>query len=233
MRRFKLLVICSFILINGFANPIAPMSQTSQTSSHQIEVLSWSPRIFLIKHFLTTAECDYLIREAKPQLTRSSVVAVNHPDVEISDDRTSSGMFFPTRTTDSIVSNIEKRIAELTLLPIENGEGLQILHYTVGAEYKPHFDYFDKNTEGGAAAYNRGGQRIATVIMYLADTTEGGETVFPEANLKIRPVKGTAVLFYNCTPDGKEDPLSLHGGTPVIQGNKWIATKWIRTSEFN
>lgn len=118
------------------------------------------------------------------------------------------------------------------MLPEENGEGIQVLSYNIGQEYRPHWDYFDNTTEGGALCYNRGGQRIATLIMYLANTEEGGETIFPKANIQVNPIKGNAVLFYNCTPDGKEDPLTLHGGTPVIKGEKWIATKWIRKGEF-
>ena len=77
-----------------------------------------------------------------------------------------------------------------------------------------------------------GGQRVATLIMYLNTVEEGGETVFPEANIKVQPIKGNAVLFYyNCTPEGKErkeDPLTLHSGYPVTKGDKWIITKWLR-----
>lgn len=45
---------------------------------------------------------------------------------------------------------------------IENGEGLQVLHYEAGQKYEPHFDYFmdEFNTKNG-------GQRMATVLMYL------------------------------------------------------------------
>jgi prolyl 4-hydroxylase len=72
---------------------------------------------------------------------------------------------------------------------------------------------------------------MATLIMYLNSTEKGGETIFPDANVAITPKKGNAVLFYNCLPCGKEDPLTLHGGSPVVQGEKWIATKWIHLEE--
>ena len=51
---------------------------------------------------------------------------------------------------------------ELLIYNTEHGEGLQILHYEVGQKYEPHYDYFqdDYNTKNG-------GQRMATVLMYL------------------------------------------------------------------
>jgi prolyl 4-hydroxylase len=191
--------------------------------------LSSEPRIYMLENFLSDEECDHLIAHARPHLKRSVVVS-EHTEV-VSGGRTSLGMFF-YRKADPVITGIEERIAELMLLPIENGEGLQVLNYGVGAEYRPHHDYFDRETPGGIACLKRGGQRIATLIMYLANTEEGGETIFPIAEIKVKPVKGNAVLFYNCTPDGQEDPQTLHGGAPVIRGEKWIATKWLHPIEF-
>ncbi|KAG5022823.1 hypothetical protein JHK82_018723 [Glycine max] len=73
--------------------------------------------------------------------------------------RTSSGTFL-ARGHDKIVRDIEKRIADFTFIPVEHGEGIQVLHYEVGQKYEPHYDYYlnDFNTK------NRG-QRIATMLM--------------------------------------------------------------------
>ncbi|KAG5089365.1 hypothetical protein JHK86_001977 [Glycine max] len=160
--------------------------------------------------------------------------------------RTSSGTFL-ARGRDKIVRNIEKKISDFTFIPVEHGEGLQVLHYEVGQKYEPHYDYFldDFNTKNG-------GQRIATVLMYLTDVEEGGETVFPAAKgnfssvpwwnelsecgkkgLSIKPKRGDALLFWSMKPDASLDPSSLHGGCPVIKGNKWSSTKWMRVSEYN
>ena len=69
--------------------------------------------------------------------------------------------------------------------------------------------------------------------MYLADTEEGGETIFPFTDgVLTKPIKRNAVLLYNCTPDGVEDPFSLHGSAPVISGEKWVAVKWLRQHKF-
>ena len=212
---------------------LLPVFVFAGNSSQQLKVLSWAPRVFLVENFLSAYECDYLIEKSKPELKRSTVVSLSDANGVVNPDRTSKGMFFQTRSSDPVLHEIEKRIAEFTMLPLENGEAIQVLNYGIGEEYKPHFDYFDRSTPGGALCFNRGGQRIATMIMYLADTEEGGETVFPRAGVKVQPVKGNAVLFYNCTPEGVEDPMTLHGGAPVLKGTKWIATKWIRKAEFN
>jgi prolyl 4-hydroxylase len=196
-------------------------------TAYTIREMSAEPRIILLEDFLSSSECDYLIEGARPHLRRSRVLG--HQGELLDDRRTSWGMFFPQLPSDPILSGIEVRIASFVNLPRENGEGIQVLWYREGGEYQPHYDYFDPKVPGGV---DRGGQRVATVIMYLHDTEEGGETIFPKVNIKIKPVKGNAVLFYNCAPDGREDPLTLHGGAPVKKGEKWIATKWIRSGVF-
>ncbi|KAM0942262.1 putative procollagen-proline 4-dioxygenase [Dioscorea sansibarensis] len=209
------------------------------------EVLSWEPRAFIYHNFLSKEECEYLINLAKPKMEKSTVVDGQTGRSKDSRVRTSSGTFLK-RGRDKTIRNIEKRISDFTFLPVEHGEGLQILHYEVGQKYEPHFDYFQDefNTKNG-------GQRIATVLMYLSDVEEGGETVFPSAKvnsssfpwynelsdcgkkgLSVRPKMGDALLFWSMKPDAIPDPTSLHGGCPVIKGNKWSSTKWIRIHEY-
>lgn len=205
-------------------------SSPGESINENVEVLSWSPRLFLFHHFLTHEECDYLIARAEPSLQRSTVVDYNSEQSKVDEARTSRGTFI--HDNDPIIRNIERKIALITQMPLENGESLQILHYSLNAEYKPHFDYFDQETTGGSTHFNRGGQRVATILMYLNTPEEGGETIFPTADIKVKPVKGNAVLFYNCKPDGSTDDRSLHGGAPVLKGEKWLATKWLRQQQF-
>ncbi|KAK9135825.1 hypothetical protein Syun_015155 [Stephania yunnanensis] len=209
------------------------------------EILSWEPRAFVYHNFLTKEECEYLIDLAKPHMEKSTVVDSETGRSKDSRVRTSSGTFL-NRGQDKIIQRIEKRIADFTFIPVEHGEGLQILHYEVGQKYEPHYDYFlDKfNTKNG-------GQRIATILMYLSDVEEGGETVFPTAvgnfsslpwwndlsecgkrGLSVKPKMGDALLFWSMRPDATLDPSSLHGGCPVIKGNKWSSTKWLHVSEY-
>ncbi|KAK8354013.1 hypothetical protein V6Z12_A05G195800 [Gossypium hirsutum] len=125
------------------------------------EVLSWEPRAFLYHNFLSREECEYLINLAKPYMKKSTVVDSKTGQSKDSRVRTSSGMFL-RRGQDKIIMDIEKRIADYTFIPVENGEGLQVLHYEVEQKYDAHFDYFldEFNTKNG-------GQRMATVLMYL------------------------------------------------------------------
>nr|XP_043634565.1 probable prolyl 4-hydroxylase 10 [Erigeron canadensis] len=153
---------------------------------------------------------------------------------------------FLERGQDEIVRAIEKRIAEFTFLPVEHGEGLQVLRFEVGQKFGPHFDFYlnDYNIRNE-------GQRMVTVVMYLSDVEEGGDTVFPSAKgiysdvrwrsafsecgkrgLSVKPKTGDALVFWNIKPDGTSDDSSLHGECPVIKGTKWTATKWIHDKEY-
>ncbi|KAL6982653.1 putative prolyl 4-hydroxylase 3 [Sarracenia purpurea var. burkii] len=209
------------------------------------EILSWEPRAFIYHNFLSKEECEYLIKFAKPHMVKSTVVDSKTGPSTDSRVRTSSGTFLK-RGRDKIIRGIEKRIADFTFIPVEHGEGLQILHYEAGQKYEPHYDYFldEFNTKNG-------GQRIATLLMYLSDVEEGGETIFPAAKgnfssvpgwnelsecgkkgLAVKPRMGDALLFWSMRPDATLDPSSLHGGCPVIIGNKWSSTKWMHVGEY-
>lgn len=203
------------------------------TEVSSIKILSVSPKIILVEDFLSDEECDYLIQKAEPHLHRSEVVNLKGYGNEINEARTSFGYFMSNFPKDPILTSIEDRIEQLSSIPKENGEALHILRYEVGGEYKPHFDFFDPNTLGGAQCLSRGGQRVATVIMYLNTPSKGGDTIFPKLVLSIQPKKGSALLFYNCLPSGQTDPRTLHGGSPMVEGQKWIATRWIRERNFN
>jgi prolyl 4-hydroxylase len=188
-----------------------------------------TPRVVVFGGLLSDEECEQLIELAKPRLARSLTVATKTGGEEVNADRTSNGMFFQ-RGENELVRRIEQRIARLVNWPEENGEGLQILHYGPGAEYKPHYDYFDPSEPGTPTIVKRGGQRVGTLVMYLAEPEKGGGTVFPDVHLEVAPRKGNAVFFSYERPH--PSTRTLHGGQPVIEGEKWIATKWLRERRF-
>lgn len=101
---------------------------------------------------------------------------------------------------DDVVKRLAKRIAEWTQIPESHGEVFYLIRYEVGQQYKPHFDYFS-NDANGAPFIGSSGNRMATVLTYLSTPEEGGETVFPEAQLSVKAVKGDAVLFFSMNPD--------------------------------
>lgn len=187
------------------------------------------PRVVVFGGLLSDEECAELIALATPRLARSLTVATKTGGEEINADRTSNGMFFQRGET-ALIQRIEARIAHLLQWPEENGEGLQVLHYKPGTEYKPHYDYFDPNEPGTPTILKRGGQRVGTVIMYLGEPEKGGGTVFPDVHLQVAPKRGNAVFFSYDRPHPATK--SLHGGAPVVEGEKWIATKWLRERRF-
>ncbi|SFU89275.1 prolyl 4-hydroxylase [Polaromonas sp. YR568] len=188
-----------------------------------------APDLWVFSNLLSPAECTALMDAAAPRLERSRTVDTQTGGEELNHDRTSHGMFY-TRGETEVVSRIEARIARLLNWPVQNGEGLQVLRYRRGAEYKPHYDYFDPGEPGTAKILQRGGQRVASLIMYLQEPEAGGATVFPDIGLKVRPQRGSAVFF--SYPRAHPVSLTLHGGEPVRAGEKWIATKWLREREF-
>ncbi len=187
------------------------------------------PRVVVLGNLLSAEECDALIEAARPQLARSLTVETKTGGEEMNPDRTSSGMFF-TRGQIPEVARIEARIARLVSWPVENGEGFQVLRYHPGAEYKPHYDYFDPAEPGTSTILRRGGQRVATLVMYLNEPARGGGTTFPDVGFEVAPVRGNAVFFSYDRPH--PSTRTLHGGAPVIEGEKWVATKWLREREF-
>lgn len=208
-------------------------SLKKRPNSYEFVKISDSPRIYECPSFLEESECDQIILEAKPSLERSTVIDVNSSRSVLDNRRTSLGTFIPHYDEISAIQKIRKVMEKITGIPRINGEGLQVLYYSVGAEYQPHYDYFDPIFPGGAIHLRRGGQRVATVLVYLNTPEKGGETVFPKANIHIKPKKGKAILFYNLDVQGNLDSNSLHGGAPVISGEKWIATLWLRENEFH
>ena len=187
------------------------------------------PRVVVFGGLLSDDECDGLIAAARPRMRRSLTVATQTGGQEVNPDRTSQGMFFE-RGENELVARIEARIARLVNWPLENGEGIQVLQYVPGTEYKPHYDYFDPSAPGSATILKRGGQRVGTVVMYLNEPEKGGGTSFPDVFLQVGPKRGNAVFFSYERPH--PSTKTLHGGSPVIAGEKWIATKWLREREF-
>ncbi len=198
---------------------------------HRIRVLTTmrQPRVLVFGGLLTDAECVGLMALAAPRLLRSETVDNATGGSEVNAARTSDGMFFE-RGEAPLIRTLEARIAELLRWPVDHGEGLQILRYRPGAEYKPHHDYFDPAHSGTARILQRGGQRVGTLVMYLNTPEGGGATTFPDVGLEVAPVRGNAVFFSYERPH--VSTKTLHGGAPVTAGEKWVATKWLREGVF-
>lgn len=182
--------------------------------------------VVLYENFLSDAEIEHLKSESEPFLQRSKVVGPGMSNIEVP-IRTSEGTFLDTGH-DPIVSAIEERVAKVTGVPATHGEGLQILRYRDTQEYKPHYDFFEPNTPEESRKIEVAGNRIGTMIFYLSEVEKGGSTYFPQLKLSIHPKRGSALWFGYMGADGVLDMRSEHAGLPVIEGEKWIATKWLR-----
>jgi prolyl 4-hydroxylase len=174
------------------------------------------PLIVVLGNILSDEECDELIKMSKDKMKRSKIGTTR----EENELRTSSSMFIE-ESENEIVVRVEKRISTVMNIPVEHAEGLQILRYTPGQQYKAHYDFFSSTSKVT-------NNRISTLVMYLNDVEEGGETFFPKLNLSVSPKKGMAVYFEYFYNDQTLNDLTLHGGAPVITGEKWVATQWMR-----
>jgi len=196
----------------------------------QIMMAMKLPRVVVFGGLLDPLECDELVALSRERLSRSETVALDTGGSEVTMARTSEGMFF-TLGENALVARIEARIAALLQWPVERGEGLQVLRYRPGAQYKPHYDYFDPAQPGTPSILRRGGQRLASLVMYLNTPLRGGATTFADVDLEVMASRGGAVFFSYDRPH--PDSRTLHGGAPVLEGEKWVATKWLRESRFD
>lgn len=168
---------------------------------------------------------------------------------------------------DPVLKRVKRRIAEVTqmsVLQIEHSEDLQVVKYQRGGHYHAHYDssvsqeMIEKRCCGKFQDIQKSTCllcRYITILFFLNNVTEGGETAFPvadreelfvgqnystnlskhcnRASLVVKPVKGSALLWYNNVLDeesgkmGEVDMLTLHGGCDVIEGEKWIANLWL------
>ena len=190
-----------------------------------------NPNVAVIEGLLADAECDKLIQLCSGRMKSSEVVDRQSGGSYQSNVRKSEGCHF-NRGENAVVQRIEQRIAALTSIAVDCGEPLQMLHYGVGGEYLAHQDFFDPADPGSQVLTRVGGQRIATLVIYLNNVPEGGDTNFPELELSVKPRKGSAVYFEYLNAAGQLDARCLHAGTPVARGDKWIATKWLRQRPY-
>lgn len=185
-------------------------------------VLSETPYVAVAKNFLTDAECKHLRQAGETALEPSLVVDPHSGRMVPHPIRTSDGATIGVFSEDLVVNALNRRIASLSNTALAQGEALQLLRYRQGHEYRPHMDALPAETN----------QRILTVLLYLSDDYQGGETAFPRTGLTFRGRRGDALLFRNVISHGRPDPMSLHAGLPVTSGMKLIATRWIREHPF-
>jgi hypothetical protein len=192
-----------------------------------VEQVCAAPEIRVAHSLFTDEECRFLIYSGARFLQRSMVVNPITGEALEAELRTSHDTTFVPSSEDLILRMLQQRMATLAGLDLSRCEQLVLLRYGIGDQYRPHRDYF---TPSVTRIESGGGQRQATVCVYLNDVPAGGATVFPDVDVSVQAIRGHAVMFRNLHPDGSPDPHSVHAGTPVLAGEKWLATSWIRVN---
>ena len=216
-----------------YGEPIVRPRTLFETHDRVVTVLARTqqPPISVLGSVLSAEECAQLIELARPRLAPSTIVDPYSGADQVAAQRTSFGMFFRLEES-PFIARLDRRVSELMQMPVENGEGFQVLHYPTGAQATPHFDFLQPTNDANRASIARSGQRVSTLITYLNEVERGGETLFPELDFAVLPQRGNAVYFEYCNAAGQVDPRSLHAGAPVQAGEKWVATKWMRQRRF-
>ncbi|KAI5570016.1 hypothetical protein BDE02_12G118000 [Populus trichocarpa] len=204
--------------------------QTNWVDPSRVVTVSWQPRVFVYKGFLTDEECDHLISLA--QGTKETSEGKDDDSGRIERNRLFASSTSLLNMDDNILSRIEERVSAWTLLPKENSKPLQVMHYGI-EDAKNNFDYF-----GNKSAIISSEPLMATLVFYLSNVTQGGEIFFPKSEVKnkiwsdctkisdsLRPIKGNAILFFTVHPNTSPDMGSSHSRCPVLEGEMWYATK--------
>jgi prolyl 4-hydroxylase len=185
------------------------------------KAISPDPYIALYPGLFSAAECRYLMLLGTPWLERALVIdeATGQGIADsIRDADTSS---FPHLAEDLVVQAVNRCIAAATGTEAGWGDPLTILRYAPGQQYRPHHD-------AGSGTVKRN----LTALIWLNADFEGGETEFPDLDIKVRGEVGDMLVFRNTDDDGERDPRMIHAGLPVTDGVKWMASRWIRGENY-
>jgi prolyl 4-hydroxylase len=188
-----------------------------------------SPRIFAVPQFLPSGLCDWMISRARPGLRRAQTFNPRTGGAQVHQGRNHSCIGFGVARSDLIFAITRARMALLTGHAMHGFEDTSVLHYAPGEQFAPHYDFIDDSTPAGAGDVALTGQRAVTFLAYLNDGYDGGETAFPMLGGRYKGNKGDALFYLNVTPDGAPDRRTLHAGTPLKRGEKWLMSQWIRS----
>jgi prolyl 4-hydroxylase len=187
----------------------------------QPKIISRNPYIALYPSLFSPTECKYLAMVASPWLEKARVTMDGGTHFEGMRDADSSAISHVTE--DLVIQRINGCIAAATGTRPAWGEPLNVLRYSEGQQYRAHHD---------GRGSGEGTTRIMTALIWLNEQFEGGETEFPNLNIRVRGGVGDMLVFRNVHEDGSQDDRLVHAGLPVSHGTKWMASRWIRGSEF-
>ena len=217
----------------------------------KVEEKNFAPFVGLFHDFMYENESRSYRNAVKDHLFRSQTQGkIKNSSTNIK--RTSSQQWLSEfndlndlNDTIPIVIKFNKRIKMATRLHTSEDKGseqYQVANYGIGGVYNHHLDSsgysrtyshdVEKLMSGGTNNMDTMGyymgDRITTSMTYLTDVPAGGATVFPALGVTSWPKRGNMIMWYNNDLNQNSDPLTQHGGCPVLAGSKWITNKWIR-----
>ncbi len=193
------------------------------------ETLSADPLIMRFEGLASAATCAWIVARARERLWRAEVYDERNSRGVVSRIRTNSTRVFSLAETDVVQIVLQMRMASAAGLPFAHCEAASVLHYSAGEEFRDHYDFIDPTTPGYAAHIATVGQRSVTFLVYLNDDYDGGETEFPRLGIKHKGRTGDGLVFFNASPSGAPDERTLHAGRPPVNGEKWLASQFIRS----
>lgn len=184
--------------------------------------------IFTLPDFLSAQRCRELIAQVEAQATPSTLFADGGRSTE--NVRTSSTHYF---RDDPMAAKLGAEIDALLGLSRSHAEPMQGQRYRPGEEYRHHRDHFRLERDHWQRERQRGGQRTWTAMLYLNRVESGGATEFPKLGLAFKPETGTLLAWNNMDRRGKPNPATLHAGTSVGSGTKYVITQWYRLDRWH
>jgi prolyl 4-hydroxylase len=194
----------------------------------QLTMHSDVARVVTVDAVFSAAECRFLCELAAPTMERAKIFDPRIGAATVADWRSNRSASLGPAVANLSLRLLEYRLASVAQMPLTQAEYAAVLHYAVGEEYRPHCDYLEPAIEPMSFLPGAPGQRRRTIFAYLNDVESGGETQFTQLDLKIQPRLGRIVMFDNVDAAGQIEPRSQHASLPVLAGEKWLCTVWLR-----
>jgi prolyl 4-hydroxylase len=213
---------------------IAP--PTTQRSPMKLHLVHQSPPVLVIENFFTHEECQQVIDIAMAPSDGHTPMEVRSATFSplAQSQRTSTSWFCYYSQLPTLLAKTRHILG----IPLPQLEEPQIVRYRAGEEFTWHYDEVPRSQMGN------GGQRLATLLVYLNTVENGGETVFRDLKqcvdkagqlcqeqLSVQPVEGHALLFFPAYRDGRPDDRTLHKGG-MAASEKWIVQMWIHERAY-
>jgi predicted 2-oxoglutarate/Fe(II)-dependent dioxygenase YbiX len=135
------------------------------------------------------------------------------------------GPLFP-KIEDLLRNAVHQIINPFYQQEVNSSEIPQILSYGIGGHYKPHIDGESIwVTPRGEKIWKKSTDRDLSIVLFLNNDFEGGDFVFPELKVRVRPEPGMMVCF-------PSNHHYMHGVEPVTKGRRYSIVTWATVKGF-